>query len=491
MMQEEKSKKNVTVGKIKTLFNKIKNFNQLKEEVFEMKNSFQKTIEDVNIIKNDYSSINKKAQNIDKYFEGMNIENFEEDVEFRSIMKEKIDDYDKKFNFLLGDFDINKNNNDNFSDYNGNENNKNQKQRKNKIINFIDINKKLNHYQQSKVNNSDFESKNLEYQKSLNKLEKKLNDILSILYGNNNDDMNNKEEYISNNNFLFTTKNELEKYKTKTDKEIDKIWEKINELDKQYEFLFNKIKDNCTLNDLDQVQNLILEKTEELFINLNNKNKNKEKDDLAIKNLQKNFKKLLELLAEKEEKEQKWLITKRPLGGYTCGSCESYLGDLNSYTDRQVHWKKLPVKIKEINKGNETFKIGNGHSRLLNMINFDKNGKPTLNPFDNINDSNNSSSNLNENNKSKDKDDLNKSGNNPVIHSTISNYFKKEKKEINSKTRNKFDKNEKKFPSIMISNSVEPLDKLKKKLNSSMSSFNFFTARIRKNKMKKLYKFDE
>ena len=125
MMQEEKSKKNVTVGKIKTLFNKIKNFNQLKEEVFEMKNSFQKTIEDVNIIKNDYSSINKKAQNIDKYFEGMNIENFEEDVEFRSIMKEKIDDYDKKFNFLSGDFDINKNNNDNFSDYNGNENNKN------------------------------------------------------------------------------------------------------------------------------------------------------------------------------------------------------------------------------------------------------------------------------------------------------------------------------------------------------------------------------
>ena len=53
-----------------------------------------------------------------------------------------------------------------------------------------------------------------------------------------------------------------------------------------------------------------------------------------------------------------------------------------------------------------------------------------------MDDSNNSSSNLNENNKSKDKDDLNKSGNNPVIHSTISNYFKKEKKEINSKRRN-------------------------------------------------------
>ena len=110
MLQEEKSKKNNTIGKINTLFSKIKNFNQLKEEVFEMKNSFQKTIEDVNIIKNDYSFINKKAQNIDKYFEGMNIENLEEDVQFKNLMKEKIEDYDKKFNFLLGDFDINKNN---------------------------------------------------------------------------------------------------------------------------------------------------------------------------------------------------------------------------------------------------------------------------------------------------------------------------------------------------------------------------------------------
>ena len=48
MLKEEKNKKTDISEKIKTLFNKIKNFNQLKEEVFEMKNTFQKTNEEVN-----------------------------------------------------------------------------------------------------------------------------------------------------------------------------------------------------------------------------------------------------------------------------------------------------------------------------------------------------------------------------------------------------------------------------------------------------------
>jgi len=52
MLETEKNEKNNTVGKLKTLFKKIKNFDQLKEEVFEMKKTFQQTYEDVNSIKN-------------------------------------------------------------------------------------------------------------------------------------------------------------------------------------------------------------------------------------------------------------------------------------------------------------------------------------------------------------------------------------------------------------------------------------------------------
>ena len=168
MLQEEKNKKTDISEKIKTLFNKIKNFNQLKEEVFEMKNTFQKTNEEVNTIKSGYSTINKKVQTIDKYFEGMSFENIESDFQFKNLMKQKMDDHDEKFNFLLGDFDINENDND--SDNNEIGKDKSKKSRKKKIFNFIDVNKRLNYYQHSKVNVSDFELKNSEYKNSINKL---------------------------------------------------------------------------------------------------------------------------------------------------------------------------------------------------------------------------------------------------------------------------------------------------------------------------------
>ena len=64
MLETEKNEKNNTVGKLKTLFKKIKNFDQLKEEVFEMKKTFQQTYEDVNSIKNRYSTITDKMKDI-------------------------------------------------------------------------------------------------------------------------------------------------------------------------------------------------------------------------------------------------------------------------------------------------------------------------------------------------------------------------------------------------------------------------------------------
>lgn len=46
------------------------------------------------------------------------------------------------------------------------------------------------------------------------------------------------------------------------------------------------------------MKNVILEKTQELFLKINNNNASKDTNTTAI---QKNFKKLVELLAEKEE----------------------------------------------------------------------------------------------------------------------------------------------------------------------------------------------
>ena len=147
-----------------------------------------------------------------------------------------------------------------------------KKNKNDKLFNLIEINKRINQYQNSKVSISDFDIKNEENKKYIDKLEKKIDNLSSILYGYN-DSEKDKTGENNNNNYLFPTKNEFENYKKKTDEEIDKIWDKIEDLNKQYEDLFNQLKDKSTLNDLDSMKNLILEKTEELFLAMKNKNK--------------------------------------------------------------------------------------------------------------------------------------------------------------------------------------------------------------------------
>ena len=487
MLEVEKSEKNTTAEKLKTMFKKIKNFDQLKEEVFEMKKLFQQISEDVTSIKNRYSTINDKMRDMNKFMKGnTSFEQIQEDTQFKFMMKERMDDFDKKFKVVLGDFDMGEYENDE-NNNNENEKSKNKKPKKNKIYNIVEMNKRINQYQHSKVNTSEFESKNEEHKNHINEIEKKLNDVLSSLYGTNSDDKDKNGEYINNKNFLFATKNEFEKYKTKTDEEINKLWEKIKDLNNQYEEIFNKIKDNCTLNDLDEMKNVILEKTKELFLSI----KNKDIDNSSLQNLQKNFKELLQLLAEKEEKEN-WLLAKKPMVGHSCASCENYIGNLKDDTNRHIHWKKLPIKIRDKDNNNNIFKIGNGYSRLLRMINFDNNGIPTLNPFENKNEYLNSTTyNMNEKNKSKENDDLNKSGYNQNIQSITSKYFYKEKKEtINLKTRNKLDKAGKRLPNIIVSNSTDYFDKSGKKINTSSSSFNFMSPGMTSEHRKNFYKYD-
>ena len=172
MLETEKNEKNNTVGKLKTLFKKIKNFDQLKEEVFEMKKTFQQTYEDVNSIKNRYSTINDKMKDINKIIGGnTSFEQIQEDNEFKLIMREKMRNIDKKFKVVLGDLDIEENELD---ENNNNEKSKNKNSKKNKIFNLVEMSKRINQYQFTKVNASEFELKQEENKKSINDLEKNL-----------------------------------------------------------------------------------------------------------------------------------------------------------------------------------------------------------------------------------------------------------------------------------------------------------------------------
>ena len=93
---------------------------------------------------------------------------------------------------------------------------------------------------------------------------------------------------------------------------------------------------------------------------------------------------------KKSEKQESWLLAKKPFNGHLCASCEAYLGDLKHITNsKYIAWNKYPAKdsIEKI------FRINAGFSKVLQMINQgNKNEREKSNTLDNTKEERNSSS---------------------------------------------------------------------------------------------------
>ena len=77
------------------------------------------------------------------------------------------------------------------------------------------------------------------------------------------------------------------------------------------------------------------------------------------------IKQLYDLIIKKDERTDNWMLAKKPIGGFSCASCENYLGDLKE-NDEKIFWNQFP---EHDNKDININRIGNGFSRILNMIN--------------------------------------------------------------------------------------------------------------------------
>ena len=130
-----------------------------------MKKSLENTTEYVNHIQGDYSNINDKMIEMNRGMSGIiSFEQIQEIVEFKDKVKEKMEDYDNKVHVVLGDYQINENDNDIKANYKNkisnndtkidNEKN-NKKDKKGRILNLFEINKRIIQCQDSKVNSSE------------------------------------------------------------------------------------------------------------------------------------------------------------------------------------------------------------------------------------------------------------------------------------------------------------------------------------------------
>jgi hypothetical protein len=172
--------------------------------------------------------------------------------------------------------------------------------------------------------------------------------------------------------FFFDSSKYLElvafnKFAAGIQKEREKAEQNINSIHKILNDMAEIIKTKSSSEDMKMFEEIINNKLEELKLYCIKKFSDKIENNKNIKYLDSQIRHIIDVYIKKLDKAESWLIAKKPLGGYSCASCEAYLGELKKSQDyNYTPWNKYPNREREKN-----FRLGNGFSRMLNMLNVD------------------------------------------------------------------------------------------------------------------------
>ena len=340
-----------------------KNIEQMKNNILEIMKELEKTKKDLNLHKENMNILsNKYEKEINKTGED------------KSIINDRIRNLEKKINLLLGDISPKElENEDELRKKRAAEENK-------KKAEIIQINKKLAQLDSNKIDTAIFDMKTDKFLTQLDEFKNKLNELIFSIYGYTGD------QYEIPKNIKFVKEDEYIKHKLNMEYELGRLWAEIKKLKEMIDAIKENIKGNCKLKDIETNNNYILQKMDELLEGLNKKFVLKSENSNAFKNLEDQFRRIILLLATKIEHENNnWLLAKKPISGYSCAACESYIGDLKEEKDdKYLTWKKLPLREREKESEQEKlYRLGNGYSHILKMVGVDPSGNVSLNPNSN------------------------------------------------------------------------------------------------------------
>ena len=180
---------------------------------------------------------------------------------------------------------------------------------------------------------------------------------LDALSGVKNENIFDPTRYLdvaSFNDFIKSYQKDLEK----VDKNIDDVRLLMADMSEV-------MKTKATGEDMKTFENLINNKLDELKLLCVRKFADKTDTTKNFKYVDAQIKHITQIVLKKNDKNESWLIAKKPIGGYSCASCEAYIGELKEKADFMA-WNKYPNRDKEKN-----YRIGNGFSHMLNMLNVD------------------------------------------------------------------------------------------------------------------------
>ena len=164
----------------------------------------------------------------------------------------------------------------------------------------------------------------------------------------------------------YIDKISFNKHIKKLEVEKNAIENNFEEIRKLMNDISNTLQTKCNADDLKTYENIINNKIEELKLSNNKRFADKLDTNKSMRFLDTQIKHIIDVYIKRLDKnDSSWLIAKKPLGGFSCASCESYLGELKN-RDTYLFWNKYPQREKDQN-----YRVGNGFSRMLNMLNVE------------------------------------------------------------------------------------------------------------------------
>lgn len=188
----------------------------------------------------------------------------------------------------------------------------------------------------------------------INWLRKKVENLSSSVFSMKNLDESNNN---NNNNFNTTVGNKFipldnSRYvETTTFNDFQKFYNKdceanrklAEELRRYIDDIISALKTKAGDKDLKNLEDYLTSKIDEFKLNSQKKFADKNETSKNIKFLDAQIKHINEVYMKRMEKGDNWLLAKKPVNGFACASCESYIGDLHD-TNQHIPWNKYPIR---------------------------------------------------------------------------------------------------------------------------------------------------
>ena len=204
--------------------------------------------------------------------------------------------------------------------------------------------------------------------------------IKKTMGGNSNDDRHRFLDYK-----IF------DEFKNQIVREFNNINENFINSRKLLDELIDSVRNRTSFKDLKALEDAVMSKMEDLKIASGKKFADRNEVNRTIKYLDQQIRNIVQVYIKKIEKGDNWLLAKKPITNNLCASCESYIGDLKDSGNNNVYipWNKYPVK----DSNDKLYRMGNGFSKMLQMIQVDENDKKSA--FQTYNEMNELSKNKN------------------------------------------------------------------------------------------------